>query len=373
MSAQKKKISQQTGFTNEFLKKLNALSSDDKRLFERIYKVWETKGELIAPKEMTSYITSNFGDVDSVTKQDFIKITDKIIYEGAIFNELRTRRPQVKDQHFDQILDRVMNKEHCIFETPLTGTPADTFGRVKGDYCITCSNLAKYDGLHGIIIFNEHNPLLFSRKRVRDYFRVAKKWFIKAHKSNPSAIYPFYTWNCLWKSGASIIHGHSQIELTEGMPYSKVEQLRHLTLNYLERYRSNYFDDVYYLHEKLGLAFQRGNQKLIVKITPVKEKETMILADNFDDELADIVSDTLNTMKEKLAVMSFNLSVVLPPVKSSVEVWNHMPIIVRIVDRGKLSNQTTDVGAMELYAQSVIGTNPYLVYKELKKALIESK
>ncbi len=371
MTAQRNNV--QSSFTTKFLLNLKSLSKEDKKLFDRIYKVKEEIGELVPPKEMESFIISNFGNVEEVKHQDFLKITDKIIYEGSLFNELRLKRPQVKDKNFETILDRVMNKNDCIFENPLTGTPADIFGRVKGKYCITCSNLAKYDGLHGIIIFDEHNPLLFSRRRVRDYFHVAKKWFIKAHKLNTNAIYPFYTWNCLWPSGASMIHGHSQVEITEEMPYSRIEQLRHLTLNYQERYRSNYFDDIYYLHEKLKLGFTRGNVKFLSKITPIKEKEVMILSHKFDDELADMVSDTLNTMKERLNVMSFNLSVVLPPIKPSVEMWNHMPIIVRIVDRGKLSNQTADVGAMELYAQSVIGTSPYAVYTELKKALIDNK
>jgi hypothetical protein len=52
------------------------------------------------------------------------------------------------------------------------------------------------------------------------------------------------------------------------------------------------------------------------------------------------------------------------------EVWDHMPVIVRIVDRGSLSNKTADVGSMDLFAQSVIGSNPYNVMRELKKKLL---
>jgi len=355
-------------FKDHFLQKLSEFSEEDRQIFDRIYKVWETRGELNPPVEMTSWIESSFGSVDAVKVQDFLKITNIITYEGAIFNELRTRRPVVGDDKFQEVIEQIESAKDGPFSHPETGTPEDIFGRVKGKYCITAANIAKYDGLHGLIIFNDHDPLLFSRDRVRDYFDVATKWFAKAQETNEKAIYPFYTWNCLWRAGASIIHGHSQLALTEGNAYAKVEELRVLTHEYQERNRTNYFEDVYKIHNNLGLAFQRGDIKLIAKITPIKEKELMIVNHGLNDNLADVVSDTLTTLKEKLAVSSFNLSIILPPLSETPEVWDHMPIIVRIVDRGKLSAKTADVGAMELYAQSIIETNPYIVIKELKSA-----
>ena len=44
-------------------------------------------------------------------------------------------------------------------------------------------------------------------------------------------------------------------------------------------------------------------------------------------------------------------------------------LLERIVERGKLNDKTVDVGPMELYAQSIIGTNPYVVFDEIKKSL----
>ena len=42
----------------------------------------------------------------------------------------------------------------------------------------------------------------------------------------PQARYPFFLWNCLWRSGASILHGHAQMTLTREMHYARVESWR---------------------------------------------------------------------------------------------------------------------------------------------------
>lgn len=360
------------GFKDTFLNKLSNFSESDRELFDRIYWVCENKGALVPPKEMISWIESNFGSVENVTSQDFLRITDTITYEGAIFNELRTMRPVVGDKDFGSVLEAIENARTGPFSHPQTGTPEDTFGRIEGKYCITASNIAKYDGLHGLIINNTHDPLLFSRKRVRDYIDVLKKWINKAHQTNKEAIYPFYTWSCLWKSGASIIHGHSQVVLATGQAYTKIEQLRYLSLKYQEKYRSNYFDDVFAIHDKLGLSFEKDGARFMVKITPIKEKEIMILANDINTNLADLISDSLTTLKEELGVASFNLSLIFKPLLKTPEVWDHMPIIVRIVDRGKLTEKTADVGPMELYGQSIIESNPYVVHEKLRKSITNS-
>ncbi len=361
--------SHKDGFKEVFFKHLEKFTKEEKDIFDRIYQVWETTGELIAPKEMYSWIESNFGDIPSVERQSFLKITNKVTYEGAIFNELRTKRPVVGDSNLSQILEEIQSASNSPFAKPLTSTPEDVFGRVVGEYCMTASNIAKYDGLHGLVIFSDHNPLLFSRKRIRNYVDVASQWFEKAYKHNSNAIYPLFTWNCLWKAGASIVHGHAQTALTEGQAYAKIEELRHHALKYQEQYRTNYFDDDFMIHNKLGLAMKVGDIRIFVKITPFKEKETVILSSGFDSKMATVLSDILNTMKENLGMISFNVASVLHPMKKTPEVWDHMPVVTRIVDRGKLTTKTTDVGSVEIYGQSVIETNPYLVIDNLRKSL----
>lgn len=355
------------GFKEDFLKHINKFSQEERNLFERIYTYWETRGELVPPTEMTTWIESTFGSLDAVKVQDFIKITNHVLYEGAIFNELRTRRPIIFDSQLNEVIKEIEKGGDGPFSHPKTGTPADTFGRIEGKYAVSASNITKYDGLHGLVIYNDHNPLMFDGERIKDYFDVARRWFDKAHGVNPKAIYPFYTWNCLWNAGSSVIHGHSQIALTEGQAYAKIEELRSHALEYQERHKSNYFEDDYKIHENLGLAFTKNDVKIRVKITPIKEKEIMLTANAFDDNLAEVLGEILQTLKDKMGVFSFNVGIIIPPMDKTPEVWNHMPVVARIVDRGNLSSKTADIGSMELFAQSIIGSNPYTVLKELKK------
>jgi hypothetical protein len=58
--------------------------------------------------------------------------------------------------------------------------------------------------------------------------------------------------------------------------------------------------------------------------------------------------------------------VYLPPLAPDGEDWRRFPPIARIVDRGDASNKTSDMGAMELYAASVIATDPYQVADALR-------
>jgi hypothetical protein len=45
-------------------------------------------------------------------------------------------------------------------------------------------------------------------------------------------------------------------------------------------------------------------------------------------------------------------------------------MVVRIVDRGDPNNKTADIGAMELYAASVIASDPFRVAEALREVFI---
>src|SRR5205085_805410 len=125
------------------------------------------------------------------------------------------------------------------FCRPFEGTPEDVFGRVRGAYCVTASNIAKYDALHAVIVFDDHNPLHFSRASIADVLDVAMRWGQRALATDPAARYLFFMWNCLWKAGASIVHGHAQVAAGRDMHYAKVEALRRQALAYQAQYGSS--------------------------------------------------------------------------------------------------------------------------------------
>src|SRR5215212_7352053 len=70
---------------------------------------------------------------------------------------------------------------------PKEGTPADVFGRVEGEHAITASNVAKYDGFHGVIVFEDHNPLHLTPEKVAGYVSVGLEWSRRVLEADPEA------------------------------------------------------------------------------------------------------------------------------------------------------------------------------------------
>lgn len=338
----------------------NDLPEADRELFDRFFRVETTEGRLKAPVEMRGWIDKNFGSLEKVERQKIVKVTNLQTMEGSLFNELRASRPmdcQVNDE-VRQIIENSAGDPFCKAET---GTPEDTFGRVNGSHSITAGNIAKYDGYHGLVIFKEHNPLQVSKEAVADYFETGFEWAKRGLREDPESKYYFFMWNCLWKSGASIIHGHAQMTLTKGMHYPKVEALRRTARNYYHQYGSDYFEDLHRIHKSLDLGWEwDGGVKGMAYLTPVKEKEIILFADKPGIPLYHGVHAVLEKYMELYAI-SYNLALYLPPLSDAEEDWNGFPALIRIVDRGNPNNKTADFGAMELYAASVISSDPFRV------------
>ena len=309
---------------------------------------------------MRPWVEQRFGPLEAVQRQRIVKVTNLATLDGALFNELRSCRPvEVRDN--GDLHETIAKSVGDPFCKPLTGTPEDTFGRVKGKQCITASNIAKYDGYHGLVIFDEHDPLRFDALAIADYFETALAWADEARRLDPRAVYFFLMWNCLWKSGASIVHGHQQMTLSRDMHYARIEAWRRAALAYLEQHGANLFDDLYEAHRDVGLAWERDGVRCLAYLAPIKEKEVLLLSASLDCRLAGAVYRVLEGMVRGMGVRSFNLAVYMPPLARVTEDWSGFPVMVRIVDRGDVNNRVADFGAMELYASSVVSSDPWLV------------
>jgi hypothetical protein len=342
----------------------NELSGPERNLFDRLFRVDTTIGKLQAPESMVGWINKNFGSLEKVTNQKITKVTNQVTMEGTLFNEIRASRPMDCKVN-DEVRQIIQNSAGDPFCKPEQGTPADIFGRVKGSHCITASNVAKYDGYHGLIIFDEHNPLQLAKDAITDYFETGFEWANKGHQQDPEAKYYFFMWNCLWKSGASIIHGHAQMTLTKGMHYAKVEGLRRVFQGYKQAYGNCVFGDMHTVHTSLGLGWEWDSVKGMAYLTPVKEKEIILFAPKPGVPLYNAVHKVLEKLMG-MCVTSFNLVLYVPPLADSIEDWSGFPAVVRIVDRGDPNNKTADFGAMELYAASVVSSDPFRVAEEMK-------
>lgn len=343
---------------------VGALPPEESERFARVFQVNTTIGELKPPQAMYEWIQKYFGTVEAVQQQNIVKVTNLITLEGALFNELRASRP-MESKDSGNLQQTIMSNVGDPFCRPLEGTPEDVFGRVKGEHCITASNVAKYDGFHGLVVFDEHNPLHFTAEEVADYIDTALHWARQAHCVDQEARYFFLMWNCLWKSGASILHGHMQMTLGRGMHYARIEHLRRAALLYQLGHGTSYFDDLYAIHQSLGLTAEHNKVRILAYLTPIKEKEVILLSKCLDEDLKYAIYKVLDCFVTKLGVTSFNLALCMRPIDSVVEDWQGFPMVVRIVDRGDPNNKTADFGAMELYASSVITSDPFPVAQAL--------
>ncbi|HUS13428.1 MAG TPA: hypothetical protein VM536_00220 [Chloroflexia bacterium] len=340
-----------------------ALPPDQRATFDTLFHVTCSTGMLVPPPEMHSWIEQAFGAVSAVTHQDVVKTLNRWTLEGSLFNGLRAHRPVAG--RADAVPASLGGDGRDPFCTPLTGTPGDTFGRVRGAHVITASNVAKYDGLHAVVIRNQHHPLDWSADEVADACDTAWRWIQEAHRTNRTAVYPFLMWNCLPRSGASQLHAHMQATLGEGGAYGRIEAWRRAATAYRAQHGRDYFVDFHASHAALGLAGAVGPVMRLAHLTPVKEKETILIAGSLGPDLYAALFATLRCLIDQLGVQAFNVAFYLPPLGPVAEDWTEFPVIVRLVDRGDPASPTSDIGAMELFAQPVVSFDPWRLARAL--------
>lgn len=340
-----------------------SLPREARERFDALFSVTRSEGSLVPPAEMYAWIERSFGSVEAVQSQVVVKTLNRWTLEGALFNDLRARRPIASRS--ESGIPGLESDGSDPFCSPLTGTPADTFGRIAGKLSITASNVAKYDGLHSVVIMNEHNPLAWTQERLSDAFDTAQKWLAEAHRECPTAVYPFIMWNCLPRSGASQLHAHMQVALGEGSAYARPELWRRAAQAYKLQHGRPYFEPFYTAHDSLGLAgaFSEGSVRWLAHLTPIKEKELILLSGSMGEDLYRGIFQLIRLYIEVLSVRAFNVAVYLPPLGPTDEDWTDFPLIVRMVDRGDPASATSDIGAMEMFAQPVVASDPWRLAK----------
>jgi len=324
-----------------------ALPEEDAGLFSRLYTCSVETGHLVLPQKLVAWAHRAFGNVE---EQRIVRVTNRFTYESSLFNSLRAKRP-LQAPPIGEAEEALRLAGTGLFSRPLDCTPVDVFGRIPGKYCITAANIAKYDCLHSLIIFEEPDPFVVDESIIADILDVAERWFLEAHRNHPASVWPFFLWNCLWRAGASIIHGHAQVLLSPS-PYGRQALMGAVGATYRHLYGSEFLDDISAVHEALDLSMACGRSRVMAYLTPVKEREAFIVAPGIAD-LAQPISTVLACYRN-LGVRSFNVGIFPPPIGEKGDCY------ARIVDRGDLSSRTSDIGGMELYAgTAVISADPF--------------
>jgi hypothetical protein len=368
---------------------INDLRKNDDESFRRFYQIYSFYSEVgnmnIVPS-MESFVLNNFGKKDksghiisgveevfeNLENQKIINIFNEWTCQGTLYNPLRSNRPGMSRDRSQQ-MKKLMNliddsREGCDFCRPKTNTPEDFFGRIIGKNSITAANIAKYDVYSSLVIFKKHNPLDFNLEEFSDYMDTSFEWFETVFNQDENYKFPFFVWNCLPRAGASLIHGHAQILITRDRPYARVESLKRASQNYKTKTNNEYFNDLYKVHKSLGLSYKLGDVKLFTSITPVKEKEIIIISTkppSKDNQAKMVIFKTLRFLIDVLGVQSFNMSISCPSMSEEDE----FPYIIQIVDRGDISKSTADIGGMELFGSTVVADDPYTIIKKLSEYL----
>ena len=374
----------------ELENKLKNLKKEDEKsykLFKKIYSYYSEVGKLeistsliplflgyFGEKDVSGKLTSKPEDVvENLENQRIINIYNRWTGQGTLYNSLRSKRPGMlyNDSENSILLQNIINasEKTCDFCTPKKNTPKDIFGRLKGKYSITASNIAKYDVWSSLVIFKKHNPLDFNIQEFSDYIDTAFKWFNKVYNKDKKYRFPFFVWNCLPRAGASIIHGHAQILMTRDRSYARVEILKKTCQDYKRETNRNYFNDLYTVHKSLGLSHETDSVKVFTNITPVKEKEVTIISNEVPSnsyQVKKVIFNSLRCLIDTLGVQSFNMSISCPSIKGDD---GDIPYIIQIVDRGDLSKSTADISGMELYGSTVVADDPFNTIKSLRECL----
>jgi hypothetical protein len=355
---------------------IEALAPEGRARAERLFDVSVAEGRTDPPAEMHPWLERQFGSVDAVRRQRIVRVTNRWTLEGALFSSLRARRPQSTGESgaFARLVEATAGDEFCH---PETGTPADSWGRVRGRHAITGANAAKYDGRHGVVIFDRHDPLAFDEESVLDMLHVGREWAERGRGEDPAAWAYLLIWNCGPRAGGSIVHGHAQVLLGGGHHYARVERLRRDSTAYAAATGGSYLADVVSVHRELGMVVTEADGVAIVaSITPVKERELLIIGqpgmDERDPAFAAAVARTVVAYRDALGVTAFNLALHRPPLDASVAAadgWEALAPIVHLVDRGDPDSRNSDIGAMEMYAASVVGGDPFETAHDLREGL----
>ena len=306
---------------DELINKIKYLKN--KEIFERIFDFKVEKAKQI----FTEKLKENFKEGE---EQNIYIFINKILKHETHFNIWRAKRREPKESKDIKTYDPFCN--------PLEETPVDNIGRLENEYAITASNLAKISSLHSLVIFKKHKKEELNFSDFLNGFDLALKWFELQNSQIKVLIF-----NYGLRAGASIEHPHFQIISLDEIPY-KVKDFYEKIEKYNEEFNSNYLNDLFLVLEELDLARKLNNLNLIINLTPFKDKEIFF----FDDKIENCkkeISLILSTYKE----FSENFNLFL--------LESNKGLLGYIVDRGEKEKINSDIGALEIYAFSVVGFN----------------
>jgi len=309
-----------------------------------------------------------------VEDQYTIVIRDKHLGHEVIFNPLRSRRTSpIIGPDPAELIEQERALAGCRWCDSAgwmeKGMWADEFGEVWSEdgRFVARANWARMAPVSGMVIGDEksHNLLRLSRGDFLSMFRLAERYVRKALEVRPRARFFIVFLNGGPKSAGSVAHAHLQIVGKEGGRHFGYAE------NILTSCPADYWERVQSAHQNVALDLTDGRCVAWVNLAPVKEKDVTVVAPTLQDG-ALMIYTLLQTLIGR-GTSNYSLAVILSPeyVTASVDKrfskWP--PVLMRWVDRGDSRSKHSDVGAMELFASTVVATDPFVVAGWLRESL----
>jgi hypothetical protein len=352
--------------------RIDRLEGEARARSDRLLEATSIDSRTDPPPSMAAWLTRTFGSVDAVRSQRLVRVTNLATLDSAMFAALRTRRPIESNGGGPPtaLADEIAETIGDPFCDPLDETPADTFGRVRGRRMVTGANAAQADAHHAVLVFDDHDPLAFDVDLVADLLATAREWAERARGDDPAAVHYLLAWNCLWRAGGSIVHGHAQAILGRGRPHARLGRFRRDASRYATATGPDLVADLVEVHRDLGLSLDTdGGVAILAHLVPIKEHEIVVIGqpnmDERDPAFASAVGRAMVALRDHAGVRSFNLGLWRPALDAADD---PMPPIARIVDRGDPAVRPSDIGAMELYGTPIVSTDPYRLIEDLRQA-----
>jgi len=310
--------------------KLNQ-SQEIKEIFERIFEIKEYEIKLENPKAKELF--PNF------LNQKITIIRNKILNTETIFNVSRAKRHLSKrNLSFKDEYDPFCRNDLTL---------DDEVGPMENEAVKIVTNISKMAPFHSVLYFKKHEFDDLNEKDLRAALNLAFLWFKKIEEKFKTKT-SILIWNYNYRSGASIYHLHFQLLSFYHTPM-KFEFLKSKLEEYQNKFKRDYFEDLFKTLKFLGLAKEERELKIFLNLTPIKEKEINFLGE-FNEEHVLFFWNYLKKLRS-FGFENFNFLYLV----NSEKIKN----IAFLVDRGESHKITSDFGSLEVFMNSVVSYDPF--------------
>lgn len=369
--------------------KLKSLDDASRLDVSRVFHIEETLGSQEVPEALRSKCARWCGGGDDAAssawkkaeQQRVITVHSLWTFETANFNVLRACRPvagatKAGVNGTGELVEACAGPGRCDFCNLEELTCVEPFGRVRGKHSASAGNLFKSAGLHGLIIWDKHNPHKLTAEEMLDGLQTADAWFAKAAawdaERGGSSVNPVLFWNCFHAAGASQLHPHMQVQLFT-TPVGQEALLRSQGIRYRNTREAEGRDlcqDLVLAHRHLGLVLDLpGEVACWASLTPrVGGGELCILGPGvlgrpplaaLGGAFAAIVRAMWRCGAEAHSVIAYTI-----PAEGGGQAW-----LLRCMNRGAATPVSVDAGSAEMGGLCGSGSDPYAMLAALKEEI----